>query len=163
MNEELAKAIKARAKELGFDLCGIAPAITSVFKNEFRGWLDNGYQGEMAYMARDPERRLDPSQLLPGAKTIVVVAMNYYTESEADTDDPNRAVFARYARNEDYHDVITPRLRQLLTYIKELVPETEGKVYVDTGPVLEREVARLAGIGWFGKNTMLINTKRWSY
>src|SRR6266568_5937561 len=126
MNEELAKAIKARAKELGFDLCGIAPAITSVFKAEFRAWLDNGYHGEMAYMSRDPVRRLDPSKLLPGAKSIVVVAMNYYTESQADTDDPSRAVFARYARNDDYHDVITPRLRELLAFIKERAPETEG-------------------------------------
>src|SRR5258708_10584129 len=190
MNVALAKAIKYRAKDLGFDLCGIAPAIPSAFKTEFRAWLDNGYQGEMGFMAREPERRLDPSKLLPDAKSIVVVAMNYYTESEADTDDPNRAVFARYARNDDYHDVITPRLRQLLAWIKEQCPfiddvgrwtmddehtgssfvhrpsskmPTEGRVYVDTGPVLEREVARLAGIGWFGKNTMLINTRRGSY
>src|ERR1051326_6168609 len=100
MNEELAKTIKARAKELGFDLCCSPPAITSAFKTEFRAWLGNGYQGEMAYMSRNPRRRLDPSQLLPGAKSILVVAMNYYTESEADTGDPSRAVFARYARND---------------------------------------------------------------
>ena len=173
---ELANAIKARAKELGFDLCGIAPAIPSAFQAEYRAWLDSGYHGEMHYLARNPERRLDPSQLLPGAKSIVVVAMNYYTESDADTDDPDRAVFARYARNDDYHDVMTPRLRNLLAFIKETAPDlsdpsdpsrcpipTGGRVYVDTGPILEREVARLAGLGWFGKNTMLINTRRGSY
>jgi len=151
----------------------------------------------MGYMARNPDRRLDPSQLLPGAKSIVVVGMNYYTESDADTSDPDRAIFARYARGDDYHDVMTPRLRVLLAFIKELCPfvsdgwerpstststststagndqlstlnsqlstPTDGRVYVDTGPVLEREVAQLAGLGWFGKNTMLINTRRGSY
>src|ERR1051325_4210287 len=93
MDAELANQIKEKARQLGFDLCGIAPAVPSVFKAEFRAWLENGYHGEMAYMSRDPERRLDPTQLLPGARSIVVVPMNYYTESEADTDDPERAVF----------------------------------------------------------------------
>src|SRR5688572_17827949 len=161
--EELARAIKRKAEELGFDLCGIAPAVPSAFKAEYRAWLDAGYHGEMHYLSRNPERRLDPSQLLPGAKSIVVVGMNYYTEADADTDDPTRAVFARYARNEDYHDVITPRLRNLLAFVQERNPKAHGKVYVDTGPILEREVARLAGLGWFGKNTMLINTRRGSY
>jgi epoxyqueuosine reductase len=163
MLEQLAEDIKARAWELGFDLCGIAPAAPSAFKEEFRGWLARGFHGEMGYMARDPERRLDPSFVLPGAKSIVVAAMNYYTESDADTDDPDRALFARYARNDDYHDVMTPRLRELLAFIKEREPSAEGKVYVDTGPILEREVAQRAGIGWFGKNTLLINTRRGSY
>lgn len=205
---ELAESIKQKARELGFDLCGIAPAVPSVFKAEFREWLANGFHGEMGYIARDPDRRLDPSQLVPGAKSIVVVGMNYYTESDADTSDPNRAIFARYARGDDYHDAMTPRLRELLAFIRKqcpFVPEeeegrseqsttglgpgvgvrlgapatqrpndptacpdgtqrpTEGRVYVDTGPVLEREVALLAGLGWFGKNTMLINTRRGSY
>lgn len=178
MKEDLAARIKERARELGFDLCGIAPAEPSAFKAEFRQWLERGFHGEMGYMARNPERRLDPRLVLPGASSIVVVAMNYYTESEADTDDPESAVFARYARNEDYHDVMTPRLKELLSFIKELAPfvpprpnsgeptaqrATEGRVYVDTGPILEREVAQRAGIGWFGKNTMLINTRGGSY
>ena len=163
MNESLASEIKQRARDLGFDLVGIAPAVPSAFKAEYRAWLNAGYHGEMHYLARDPERRLDPSRLLPGARSIVVVGMNYYTESEADTDDPERAVFARYARNDDYHDVMTPRLRSLLAFIQEQNPEAVGRAYVDTGPVLEREVARMAGLGWFGKNTMLINTRRGSY
>lgn len=164
MNESLANEIKQRAQSLGFDLCGIAPVMPSAFKAEFHDWLERGYAGEMAYMARDPERRLDPGRLLKDARSIVVVGMNYYTESDADTDDPQRAIFARYARNEDYHDVMGARLRELLAFIKERAgPEVEGKVYVDTGPLLEREVARLAGLGWFGKNSMLINTRRGSY
>jgi epoxyqueuosine reductase len=97
----------------------------------------------------------------------VVVAMNYYTDEDegpgTPPPDPDHAIFARYARGDDYHDVMTTRLRQLLAYLQELAPETAGRVYVDTGPLLEREVARRAGIGWFGKNTMLINTRRGSY
>jgi epoxyqueuosine reductase len=162
--DQLKNSIKQRAQELGFELCGIAPAEPSAFKAEFRAWLEKGYEGEMGYLSWDPDRRLDPSQLLPGAKSIVSVGMNYYTESEADNAGPDEAIFARYARNEDYHDVMTPRLRELLAFIKAQAGEgTEGKVYVDTGPILEREVAQRAGLGWFGKNTMLINTRRGSY
>jgi epoxyqueuosine reductase len=157
----LSKTIKARAFSLGFDLCGIAPAVPSAFRAEFRSWIERGMHGEMGYMARDPERRLEPELVLPGARSIVVVAMNYYTESEPES--PDQAVFARYARGDDYHDVMLPRLKELLAWIREVRPEAEGKCYVDTGPILEREVARRAGIGWFGKNTMLINTRRGSW
>jgi len=191
MLEELAREIKERARELGFDLCGIAPAQPSAFKAEYRAWLENGFHGEMAYMARDPERRLDPSRVLPDVRSIVVVAMNYCPGSQPGGGNPDCAVFARYARNEDYHDVLAPRLRELLRWIQERRPfvvgheddssdglrqtsrapvrhptsptPTRGRVYVDTGPILEREVAQRAGLGWFGKNTMLINTRRGSY
>src|SRR5215831_18388272 len=122
MLAELSESIKAKARELGFDLCGIAPAEPSSFKTEFRDWLARGYHGEMAHMARNESRRLDPRETLPSAKSIVVVAINYYTESETDTNDRDRAVFARYARGDDYHDVMTPRLRQLLAFIKERCP-----------------------------------------
>lgn len=157
----LTSAIKERALALGFDLCGIAPAVPSAFKAEFRSWIERGMHGEMGYMARDPERRLDPELVLPGARSIVVVAMNYFTESEQES--PKQAVFARYARNDDYHEVMLPRLKELLAWIREVQPDAEGKCYVDTGPILEREVAQRAGIGWFGKNTMLINTRRGSW
>lgn len=164
MSAPLAKAVKERARRLGFDLCGIAPAGPSMFRAEFYAWLEQGYHGEMGYMARSPERRLDPASILPDVKSIVVVGMNYYTRSEADTDDPRRALFARYARNEDYHTVMVARLRELLDFIKARAGAgAEGKVYVDTGPILEREVAQRAGLGWFGKNTMLINARRGSY
>ncbi len=127
-------------------------------------WLEKGFHGEMGYLARDPIRRTDPDLVLPGAKSIISVAMNYYTESDADNAAPDEAIFARYARNDDYHDVMTPRLRELLDWIiANTDPGTEGKVYVDTGPLLEREIAQRAGIGWFGKNSMLINTRRGSY
>ncbi len=159
----LAKEIKAQACALGFDLCGIAAAEPSVFRKEFLDWLARGFHGEMGYLARDPERRLDPRQVMPDAKSIVAVGMNYYVRDESPAPDPNNAVFARYARNLDYHEVMTGRLKRLLAFIQEREPQAQGRVYVDTGPILEREVARRAGLGWFGKNAMLINTRRGSY
>src|SRR5437588_8816150 len=119
--QTLATAIKERAKALGFDLCGIAPAEPSAFKPQFLDWLANGYHGEMGYMSRDPDRRTDPELVLPGAKCIISVAMNYYTGDDPE-DDPERAIFARYARGDDYHDVMTPRLRELLAWIVEQCP-----------------------------------------
>ncbi|HZT40782.1 MAG TPA: tRNA epoxyqueuosine(34) reductase QueG [Chthonomonadaceae bacterium] len=164
----LEAALKARARVLGFDLVGITTAEPSAFAEEYRDWVARGYAGEMEYLARNLHRRLDPREILPDARSIVVAGMNYYTDVEEGPGtppaDPERAVFARYARGDDYHDVMTARLRELLAFLKEQAGEgAEGRVYVDTGPILEREVARRAGLGWFGKNTMLINTRRGSY
>src|SRR5215468_10639867 len=150
MEQELAASIKARARELGFDLVGITDAEPSAFAEEYRAWIARGCAGEMAYLTRSLHRRLDPRELLPDARSIVVVGMNYY----ADTDEgpgtpetpPGEAVFARYARGDDYHDVMTARLRELLAFLKARSGEgVDGRVYVDAGPILEREVARRAG------------------
>ena len=165
----LAETIKARARDLGFDLVGITDAVPSAFAEEYRDWIAHGYAGEMDYLARNLHRRLDPRELLPDARSIIVVGMNYYADTEEGPGtpqnlDPERAIFARYARGDDYHDVMTARLRELLAFLKEQAGEgAEGRVYVDAGPVLEREVAQRAGLGWFGKNTMLINTRHGSY
>ncbi len=162
-----ADAVKQRAHALGFELVGITGAEPSVFATAYWEWVEQGYAGEMHYLTRDIHRRLDPSELLPNAQSIIVVGMNYMGADGAGTPenlDPDAAIFARYARGDDYHDIMTPRLRELLAYLKELAgEETTGRVYVDTGPLLEREVAQRAGLGWFGKNTLLINTKRGSY
>jgi epoxyqueuosine reductase len=168
MEQELADRIKARARELGFDLVGITDAEPSAFAEEYRDWVARGYAGEMAYLTRSLHRRLDPRELLPEARSIIVVGMNYYADTEEGPGtpkrEPDRAVFARYARGDDYHDVMTARLRDLLAFLKACSGEgADGRVYVDAGPLLEREVARRAGLGWFGKNTMLINTRRGSY
>lgn len=168
MNSDLSLAVKARARELGFDLVGVTSAEPSAFAEEYRDWIARGYAGEMEYLARNLQRRLDPRELLPDARSIIVVGMNYYTDAEegpgTPAPDPDRAVFARYARGDDYHDVMTARLRELLAFLQEEAGEgATGRVYVDAGPLLEREVARRAGLGWFGKNTMLINTRRGSY
>ena len=164
----LTTAVKARAGELGFDLVGVTGAEPSAFAEEYRDWVAQGYAGEMEYLTRNLHRRLDPRELLPDARSIIVVGMNYYADAEegpgTPPPDPARALFARYARGDDYHDVMTRRLRELLCFLQEQVgPEAEGRVYVDAGPILEREVAQRAGLGWFGKNTLLINTKRGSY
>ncbi|MGC8668204.1 MAG: tRNA epoxyqueuosine(34) reductase QueG [Chthonomonadales bacterium] len=167
MSSQLAERIKQRAKELGFDLCGIAPAAPSAFREEFLAWLDRGEHGEMAYLQRNSHRRLDPQQVLPGVKSIVVVGMNYYTQPQEPPPDAGGSLpaqFARYALNDDYHDVMAARLHQLLDTIRAEAPcPVEGKVYVDTGPVLEREIAQRAGLGWIGKNTMLIHPRLGSY
>jgi epoxyqueuosine reductase len=166
--ESLEAKIKAKAQELGFDLVGIAAVEASLFAAPFRDWIAQGYAGEMAYLERNADKRLDPSLILPGAKSIIAVGMNYYTDADEGAGTPptdsEHGVVARYARGDDYHDVMTARLKTLLEWLKgEAGAEIEGRVYVDTGPVLEREVAQKAGLGWFGKNTLLINTRRGSY
>ena len=172
MTASIETKIKQKAAELGFDLCGITSAEPSAFAAEYRDWISQGMHGEMAYLERNLERRLDPRELLPEARSIIVVGMNYYTDTpnpDSPISQPSNsvsphAIFARYARGDDYHDVMTARLKALLEFLKaETNEETTGRVYVDAGPILEREVARRAGLGWFGKNTMLINTRRGSY
>ncbi len=161
--------LKGRAHELGFALVGITGAEPSAFAAEYRAWIDQGYAGEMDYLARNLERRLDSRELIPGARSLVMVGMEYYTGGPdgpgTPPPDPGAARFARYARGDDYHDVMTPRLRSLLAWLLERAGTAgaSGRVYVDTGPLLEREAAQRAGLGWFGKNTLLINTRRGSY
>lgn len=167
MSSQLASSIKERAKDLGFDLCGIAPAVPSAFRQAFLAWLERGAHGDMEYLPRTASARLDPQQVLPGARSIVVAGMNYFTPQPPQLPDDagsTRAVFARYALNMDYHKVMTDRLQELLEYIREEAASPfDARVYVDTGPILEREVAWRAGLGWFGKNTMLIHPRLGSY
>ncbi len=164
----LEETIKFLARNAGFDLVGITAAEPSAFAEEYRQWLDRGYAGEMEFLARDLHRRLDPRELLPDARSIIVVGMNYYADDSEGPGtppyDPERGIFARYARGDDYHEVMSARLKTLWTEIRALTNEdAAAKIYVDTGPILEREAARKAGLGWFGKNTMLINTRQGSY
>ncbi|CAN5351311.1 tRNA epoxyqueuosine(34) reductase QueG [soil metagenome] len=149
--------IKAQAYALGFDLAGITelgPADTSA---QFDAWLAAGYAGEMEYMGRNAEKRRDSRLPVPGAVSAIVVALNYGGTSPS-------GPIARYARGDDYHDVMLAKLRELQRLLAGRVGrKIHGKPYVDTGPVLERELARRAGLGWFGKNTNLINPKIGSY
>ena len=173
LTEDLTQKMKAKAHELGFDLVGVTLPQPSLFSAAYREWIAAGRHGEMGYLERNLDRRLDTSQLIDDARSIISVGMNYYSDTEegagtpdlsANKDGEKRAIFARYARGDDYHDVMTDRLNQLLSYLKTEAGEgVEGRVYVDAGPVLEREVAQKAGLGWFGKNTLLINSKRGSY
>ena len=158
--------IKARAKELGFDLCGIAPVSDHPELTFFREWIDRGYAGEMAYLNRSVDRRADVRQIIPSARTVIVTATVYNTDRPYSTEcaDAGRAHIARYAWGDDYHDVLGERMEQLLEWMKAQSAEPfEATAYVDTGPVQERVYAQYAGIGWIGKNTCVINPERGSW
>lgn len=147
----LKESIQARARELGFADCRVAPAQSPVHGAHFSKWLAAGAHAEMHWMARNVERRLDLQNVLPGARSLVVLAMNYYQGPAP----AKRGRIARYAWGEDYHELMLDRLKQL----EVLLTNAGGvqKSYVDTGPILERDFAALAGIGWQGKSTMLLN------
>jgi epoxyqueuosine reductase len=190
----LIERITSRAVELGFDLVGVVPAGVAPHAKEYADWVAAGMMGEMAYMARDLERRSDLRRVLPNAQSVIVVGLSYYTIDLPDDikHDPSRGLIARYAWGGDYHEVMTPRLEELAQFVREDAPHPptpspdlrfsnqergsdrsplpktsssfsgEGpgmrsKVYVDTGPVLERDWAQLAGLGFIGKNTCVIN------
>ncbi|MPY86548.1 MAG: tRNA epoxyqueuosine(34) reductase QueG [Luteitalea sp.] len=158
-------AIKSRASEIGFDLCGIAPAEALPQLARFREWLARGYAGEMAYLARTADQRTDPRLVLPGARSIIVTGTVYNTDRPySTTRGAGQARVARYAWGEDYHDVIGKRQHLLLGWMKETVGEAFNAVaYVDTGPVHEKVFAERAGVGWVGKNTCLINQELGSW
>jgi epoxyqueuosine reductase len=167
MTGEVEGRLKQHATELGFALVGIARPDPSAHAAFFRGWLERGAHGEMSYLARPDAvaRRADPRLTLESVRSVVVVAHEYFSEdASASLGEPAVGVIARYARGRDYHKVMKARLRRLLEWIVEAAGrEVQGRAYVDTGPVLERELASRAGLGWFGKNTMLINPRRGSW
>jgi epoxyqueuosine reductase len=154
---DAAARIRAEAYALGFDLVGITQLGPAETAPAFRDWLAKGYAGTMSYLERGADKRDDTRLVFEGAVSAVVVAMNY-----GGTQPPGP--IARYARGLDYHEVMVDRLNDLLSRIRETVaPGVRGKPYVDTGPILERDLARRAGLGWFGKNTNLIHPKLGSF
>ncbi|HEX5323400.1 MAG TPA: tRNA epoxyqueuosine(34) reductase QueG [Capsulimonadaceae bacterium] len=156
----LARSIKARAATLGFSLCGITSADPLPHQHEYQNWLAHGHAGEMEYLARQEPKRGDLQAVLPGARSAVVVAFNYYAEDETASDtDALCGTVARYARFDDYHEAVWERLGKLLAFIQEERPGAQGKVYCDTGPITERDLAMRAGIGWIGKHTNLISRR----
>lgn len=160
---EITRAVKRRALELDFDLVGVTSADSPPHAAFFRDWLARGYGGEMAYLSRPEavERRVQPSRTLPGARSVVVVAMNYNVEDPGPADQPGRGIVARYARGVDYHTVFEEKLSTLASFLEE--EGGRAKWYVDYGPVLERDLAQRAGLGWIGKNTVLIHPTLGSY
>ena len=155
-----AASVKAEASRLGFDLCGIAPAIDLPELSFFAEWLSRGYAGTMTYLNRSARRRADVRRVLPSAQTVIVTGTIYNTDTPYTTasTDPGRAQIARYAWGDDYHDVLGARLEALIAAMRDISGEPfEARAYVDTGPVQERVYARHAGIGWIGKNTCVIN------
>jgi epoxyqueuosine reductase len=150
------EAIKNRAKELGLDSCGITSADPARHAAFYQQWTADGKAGEMQWLSRDPERRGDPRHVLPGAKSIIVAGLNYWQAQPQ-----GRGRIARYALGEDYHHVLLEKLNVLAAEITGS-GEPAGvaaKIYVDTGPVLEKPLAERAGVGWQGKSTMLIHPK----
>ena len=154
----LAQAVKQRARELGFDLVGVAPAAASQYRDYLRRWLDDGQAGEMRYLAGRFEERTDPGNYLPGAASVICVAMNYHVSLEPPpADGSRRGRVARYALGDDYHEIIKSRLHALADWLREIAPAAQTRACVDTAPVMEKEVAARAGVGWVGKNTCMIN------
>jgi epoxyqueuosine reductase len=152
--------IKAHAAVLGFDVCGIAPAAAFEELAGLATWLASGYAGDMTWMARTSERRMDVRHVVPSARSVIVTGTLYNTDYPYSTEqaDPSTATISRYAWGADYHDVVGDRLEQLLAWIRSQTSEPfDARVYVDTGPVQERVYAQYAGVGWIGKNTCLIN------
>ena len=148
--------IKTRAYDLGFQKVGIVRAETlSVEGARLKEWLARGYQGEMSWMARDPEQRSDPRRIFPEARSVVVVALNYYTP-QPHSENPATGKVSRYAWGDDYHEVVGDKLHALLKWIKEQWPEARGKVCVDIQPAMDKAWAARAGLGWIGKHTNLI-------
>jgi epoxyqueuosine reductase len=162
----LAERLKEQARLLGFDLSGIAPAITAPGAAALRAWLEQGYAGEMHYMARHAAARTHPEGVLADVRSVFMVALNYRTSKSPCTDGTPGAPGGRiacYAWGDDYHDVLRERLGRLLKWVQQEAPGCRGRAVVDTAPLLERDFARLAGLGWFGKNTMLLNKRLGSY
>lgn len=154
-----AAAVKDKARSLGFDLCGIAPAESFPELAFLPEWLARGYAGTMEWMARSAERRADVRQVVPGARAVIVTGTLYNVDRPYSEALPAEvARISRYAWGDDYHDVLKARLEALLEWMRaESADEFEARAYVDTGPVQERVYAQYAGLGWIGKNTCLIN------
>ena len=163
----VAAQIKTRAQDLGFQKVGIARAEALADERlRLDDWIRRGFHAEMLYMARDPEQRTDPQAIFSGARSVVVVALNYYTPHEhevrttggsgSNRNKPLTGKVSRYAWGEDYHTVVGAKLRELLAWIKEQWPEAEGKVCVDIQPIMDKAWAVRAGLGWMGKHTNVI-------
>ena len=162
----LTDIVKAEARRLGFALVGVAPALPPPHAAALEPWLAAGHAGELAYLARNAAKRADPQLVVAGAQSIISVGL-HYRAAEPDAarwHDPAHGQISRYAWGLDYHDIILPRLRALQSWLETAVGRAEiGRSYVDTGPVLERPVGVAAGLGFQGKNTLLINPRQGSW
>tara|TARA_B100000287_G_scaffold67525_1_gene59093 strand:+ start:8565 stop:9482 length:918 start_codon:yes stop_codon:yes gene_type:complete len=162
MIKENTKFIKNKAKDLGFSSIGISKARhLHEEENKFEKWLSKGFQGSMNYLEKNLDKRLDPRKLVPGSKSIISLSYNYYPKKNIDK--KNNFIISKYAYGKDYHKVIKKKLKILFRSIKEKIGDVEGRVFVDSAPVHERAWAKLSGLGWIGKNSLLINEKKGSY
>lgn len=160
--DSISQQIKEYAASIGFDACGICEAeeIEAIESRHYRMWVEKGYHANMEYMARNIDKRCNPTILVNNARSIISVALNYYPQEKQSEIAPQ---FAYYAYGKDYHDVMKVKLQQLLAHIQILLPDVNGRIFCDTAPILERYWAAKAGLGFIGKNTLLIVPKRGSY
>ncbi len=160
---DLTDLIRNKSKEIGFSLCGITPAVTPTGFSDLKKWLDQGHAGEMHYIENRLDAYEDPRKVMEGVKSIIVLASNY-SSKEHPSLEKNEGRISRYAWGElDYHDVIKKKLKTIAGVIHTHRPECKTRGVVDSAPILERDFAQKSGLGWFGKNTMLINKKEGSW
>ena len=163
VDSELSASVKDEALRVGFDLVGIAPAVAPGGFDHLQEWLRRGYAGEMQYIERREEAYAHPGGVLESARSVIMLAINYRTAEPAEPE-PTQGLVARYAwGTADYHDLLRGKLKQLAEFIHSRRPGCRTRGVIDTAPLLERDFARLAGLGWFGKNTMLINKRKGSW
>jgi len=161
LNNNHTYLIKTWSRELGFDHCGIARAVRlDDDARRLESWLQKGMNGSMLYMENHFDLRIDPSRLVPGAKSVITLLLNYFPDEQQPSEAPQ---IAKYAYGEDYHEVIRSKLKELLARIKAGIGEVEGRGFVDSAPVLERSWAVRSGLGWVGKNGNLLNKQAGSF
>ena len=162
MKKNNTKFIKDESKRLGFSSCGISKArFLSEEADNFEKWLTKGYQGSMSYLEKNIDKRLDPRLLVPGSKSVISLSYNYFPPKKLIEE--NNFIISKYAYGKDYHKVLKKKLKKLFASIREKIGKIEGRVFVDSAPIHERAWAKLSGLGWVGKNSLLINKNKGSY
>jgi epoxyqueuosine reductase len=168
VNDRIEDRLKAKTREMGFELAGIAPATSADNFERYREWLDRGYAGEMGYLHRHAEARHHPNSILEGVRSVLMLGMTYVSSSPS----PHRAMgrgegssarVAKYAQSPDYHEYLWDKLNHLGAWLAAEMPGAQSRGVVDTAPLLERDFARRAGLGWIGKNTMLLSKQHGSF
>jgi len=162
LKERNTKLIKSIASDLGFDFCGTSKA--GFLEDEapkLENWLKKGYHGKMKYMENHFDKRLDPTKLVEGAKSVVSLMYNYYPEEDISKSDSYK--IAKYAYGKDYHFVVKDKLKDFMSRIHQEIGEVDGRIFVDSAPVMERQWAAKSGLGWLGKNSLLLNKQRGSF
>ncbi|HTV47236.1 MAG TPA: tRNA epoxyqueuosine(34) reductase QueG [Phycisphaerae bacterium] len=161
---ELSRLVKSQARKIGFDLVGITVPAPSAHGDYVRQWLADGRHGQMHYLEKNIEDRLDIKRRFPWALSVICAAISYYNEPESKENGADQGQIARYAWGRDYHRVLTAKLKMLEHVLRQMAGEQfHSRIYVDTGPVMERELAVRAGLGWIGKNTLLIHPRHGSW
>ena len=159
---KITEIIKKKAVDLGFSSCGISQArFLKEEEKKFEDWLNHGYHGSMDYLNKNFDKRLDPRKLVDGSKSVISLTYNYYPPKKLVR--KNNFIISKYAYGKDYHKILKKKLRKLFFFMKENIGNIEGRVFVDSAPVHERAWAKLSGLGWIGKNSLLINKKMGSY